>query len=122
MENIPPTMVIHKHIYGVDTRFSTMERPLEYNPLEEWLGVIRRGTYQAASEDIRWAYEPVSNFWPDIESDSDSSNGGSSDEGSKYQENLEDQEQEEVVLFTHKNPRILRQGDQRAPRQIKIEI
>ena len=82
MENIPPTMVIHKHIYGVDTRFSTMERPLEYNPLEEWLGVIRRGTYQAASEDIRWAYEPASYLCPYIESDSYSRNNGSIDEGS----------------------------------------
>ena len=43
--------------------------------------MIIRGTYQAASEDGRWTYEPVSGLWPDIKTDSDSSNDGSGDEG-----------------------------------------
>ena len=59
--------------------FYTMAGPLANNPLEKWLGVIRRGTYQAASEDSRWAYEPLSDIWPDIYPASDSSNDGSSD-------------------------------------------
>ena len=46
--------------------------------LEKWLGVIRRRTYQAASEDIRWAYEKVSDLWPDVEPDIDFSDDGSS--------------------------------------------
>ena len=29
--------------------------------------MIRRESYQAASEDSRWAYEPVSDLWPVIE-------------------------------------------------------
>ena len=33
MENIPYTMVIHKHLDGTDTRFSTMAVPLANNPL-----------------------------------------------------------------------------------------
>ena len=45
--------------------------------LEKWIGVIRRGTYQAASEDSISEYEPVYNLWPDIEPDSDSCNDGS---------------------------------------------
>ena len=87
MERIPSTMVIHKHVDGADTRFSTMAVPLANNPLKKYTGVIRRGFYQAASEDSRWAYEPVSDLWPDIEPYSDSSNDGSSDEGGKDQYN-----------------------------------
>ena len=62
MEKIPSTMVLNKHVYGADTRFSTMKVPLANNPLEKWLGAIIRGTYQAASEDSRWTYEPVSDL------------------------------------------------------------
>ena len=76
MEKIPSTMVLHKHIDGVDTIFTTMEGPLANNLLENFLGVIIRGIYQEVSEDIRWAYEPVYDLWPDIEPDSDSSNNG----------------------------------------------
>ena len=48
------------------------------------------GTYQSADEDIRWANEPVSDLWPGIEPNSDSSPDVSSDKGNKYQENLND--------------------------------
>ena len=85
MENIPYTMVIHKHVDGVDTRFSTMSVPSVNNPLVKCLGVIRRGTYQAASEDSWWAYESVSDLWPYIEPYSDSSDGESSNKGGKCQ-------------------------------------
>ena len=54
------------------------------NPLGKWLGVIKRGAYQASSEDSRWSYEPVSDLWPVIEPDSDSSDYGLSEEVSKY--------------------------------------
>ena len=87
MEKIPSTMVIHKHVDGVDSRFTTMKGTLVKNQLVKWIGVIRRGSYQAASEDSRWEYYPVSNLWLDIEPDSDSSNYGSSYEVVKYQEN-----------------------------------
>ena len=69
---------------------TTIKGPLMNNPLKKLLGVVRRGTYQAASEDIRWAYKPVSNWWPDIKSDSDSSDYGSIDKGKKYQGNPDD--------------------------------
>ena len=92
MENIPFTIVLHKHVDGSHTRFTTMAGPLANNPLGKGLGVIRRGTYQAASEDITWEYERVSDLWPDIDPDSDSSADGSSDEGRKYQEITYDQE------------------------------
>ena len=84
MENIPSTVVLHKHVYGAYTIFSTMEGPLANSHLGKWLGVIRRGTYQAASEDSRWVYEPVSDLWPYIDPASNSSDGGSSNEGIKY--------------------------------------
>ena len=56
LEYIPSTMVLHKHLDGTDTVFFTMSAPLVKENLGEWLRVIRRGTHQAASEDIRWAY------------------------------------------------------------------
>ena len=67
-------------------------RKLVKNTLEKWLGVIIGGTYQAASEDIRWAYEPVSNLWPEKEPDIDSSDDGLTDEEIKYQEKQNYQE------------------------------
>ena len=92
------------------------------NPLEKWLRLTRRETYQAASEDSRWGYEPVSDLWPDIEPASDSSDYGSSDEGRKDQYNPDGQEQEEVELVTHRNPRRLIGGDQIALSQLKSYI
>ena len=89
MENIPSTMVLHKNIYGADTRFFKNVRIIGKNPMEKWLGVIRIGTYQAASEDSRWEYKPVPDLCPDVVTDSDSSDDESRDEGSKYQENLD---------------------------------
>ena len=71
------------------------------------------GTYQAASEDIRWKYEPVYDLWPDIEPDSDSINYDPNDEGIKDQENPDYQEQDEFVLIPRRNPRSIRRGDQR---------
>ena len=85
MEKISSTMVLNKHLDWADTIFSTMEGPLANNPLGKWLGLIRRGTYQADSEDSMWAYESVSYLWPYLEPDSESSIDGSSDEKSKDQ-------------------------------------
>ena len=72
-------MVLNKHLDGADTRFTTISGPLLNNPLEKCLGVIRKGSYQAGYEDIRWEYEPVSNLWPYTEPDSDSIFDSSSD-------------------------------------------
>ena len=85
-------MVLHKHVYGKDTKFTTMSVPLEKKYLEKWLGVTRRGSYQAAAKESRWACEPASDFWRDIEPVKDSSVNWSSDEGRKDQENLDDKE------------------------------
>ena len=57
-----------------------MSVTLVNNPLVKWLRVIIIWTYQAASEDSRWEYEPVSDLWPDIEPGSDTRDYGSSDE------------------------------------------
>ena len=115
-------MVLHTHVDGADTRFSNMAGPLANNPLEKWLGVIRRGTYQEVSEDSWWAYEPVSYLWSDIELDSEYIDDGLTDEGIKYQEKLDYQEQEEVVLVPRSNPRRLIRGDQIALSQLKSDI
>ena len=84
--------------------------------------MIIRGAYQAASEDSRWEYEPVSYLWPYIEPDSDSSDCVSSNEGSKDKSKSDYQEQKEVVLFPHRNPRKLKQDDQRSLSQLKSNI
>ena len=55
--------------------------------------MTRRETYQSASENIRWSYEPVPDLWPDIDPDIDSSDYGPSDKGIKDQEKLDDKEQ-----------------------------
>ena len=73
-------------------------------------------------EDIRWEYEPVSYLCPDIDPDSDSSDDGSRDKRSKYQENLGVLKQEEVVFVPHSNPRRLREGYQRELQLIKSYI
>ena len=73
-------MVLHKHVDGENTNFFTMAGTLVNNHLVKWLVVIRRGTYQANDEDIRWSYETVSDLWPDVETDSDSSYNVSGDE------------------------------------------
>ena len=66
MEKIPSTMMIHNHVYGADTIFSTISGPLVNNPLVKCLGVIRRVTYQTAAEYSRWSYKPVTSFWTDV--------------------------------------------------------
>ena len=64
----------------------------------------------------------MSDLWTDIEPDGDSSYNESSYEGRKYQENLDYQEQEEVVLVPRRNPRRVRRDDQRAFIQLKSDI
>ena len=58
---------------------------------------------------------------PDIEPSIESSDGGSSNKVRKYQYNPEDQEHEEAILVTRRNPRRIKWGDQRALRHLKIE-
>ena len=84
MEKIPPTMVLHKHVYGSNIIFSTISVPL-VKTMEKWIVVIRRGAYQVAVGDRKWKYEPVSYLWPGVEPYSDSSDDLSGDEVSKYQ-------------------------------------
>ena len=84
-------MVLQNNVDGEDTIFTTMSVPVVKIPLGKWIGITRRGGYQADSGDSMWAYEPVSDLCPDLEPKSDSSYYGSSGKGSKYQEKPEDQ-------------------------------
>ena len=79
MEEIPPTMVLHKHVDGADTTFTTMSGPLLNSPPVKWIGLIIKGSYQVVSEDRRWVYEPVPDLWTDIEPDDNYSVDGSRD-------------------------------------------
>ena len=69
---MPYTMVIHKHVYGSCTRFTTMSGPLVINTLVKLIGVIRICTYQENAGESRWAYEPVLDLWSDSDPGSDS--------------------------------------------------
>ena len=86
MEKITYTMVIHKHLYGEETIFSTMYGKLVINPLGKWLVLIRRGNYKSAAGYSRWSYEPVSYLWPDADHGSDYSDNETFDEGRKEQD------------------------------------
>ena len=46
-------MVLHKHVDGADTIFSTIAGLFANNQLRKWLGVIIIGTYQSTYEDSR---------------------------------------------------------------------
>ena len=74
------------------------------------------------AEDIGWSYQPVSDLCPDVYPDSDYSDYGSSEKLSKYHGNPDDQEQEEVVSVTCRNPRSIRRCDQRTISHLKSEI
>ena len=115
-------MVLHKHVYGKDTRFSTISGPLVEQSSEKWPGVIRRGKYQQPAGVLRWAYETVSDLWLDIHPGSESIVYWSNYEGRKKQENIDYQKHEEVVSTPCRNQRGLRWGEQRALWQIKSEI
>ena len=54
MEDILSTLVLQNNLYGEDTILTTMSVPLVNNPLDRWLGVIIRGSYQEAAEYSRW--------------------------------------------------------------------
>ena len=79
-------------------------------------------THQSASADISQAYELVSDLCPDIDPDSYSIVDDSSDEVSKYKENPDYQEQEEVLLIPLRKPIRIRRGDQRSLSHLKSDI
>ena len=83
--------------------------------------MIRRGSYQAEADSSIWAYETVSDLWPDMDPDSDYSDDCSREEEIKDRENLDYQEQE-VVSASCRNPRRLRQCNQRLLIHLKSEI
>ena len=64
-------MVSHKHMDGADTRFDTISVPLFNDPMGKCLILIIMVTYQSDSEDSRWYYKQVSEFWPDVDPDGD---------------------------------------------------
>ena len=54
MDNIPSIMVLHKHVDVSATIFATILVPLVNKPMETFLGVIKRGNYQAYILESRW--------------------------------------------------------------------
>ena len=73
MEKLPPTLVLHKHTDGSDSRFAAMHRDLSNTPLQKWLGIPRYGGFQQAADDPAGAFVPLASMWGDHSVDDDSS-------------------------------------------------
>jgi hypothetical protein len=76
MERIPSTVVIHKRLDSLDTRFAKMDQDLVNNPLEQNLGFFDFGKYHKAANDVDYAFVRVNEMWdeplaPDTSDDED---------------------------------------------------
>jgi hypothetical protein len=63
MERLPSTVVIHKRVDTLDTRFAKMEQDLADRPLEHTLGFIDFGKYQKADANSDHAFVKVNDMW-----------------------------------------------------------
>jgi hypothetical protein len=76
MERIPSTVVIHKRLDSLDTRFAKMDQDLVNNPLEQNLGFFDFGKYHKAAANTDYAFVRVNEMWdepldPDTSDDED---------------------------------------------------
>jgi hypothetical protein len=76
MERIPSTVVIHKRLDSLDTRFAKMDQDLVNNPLEQNLGFFDFGKYHKAADAADYAFVRVNEMWdeplaPDTSDDED---------------------------------------------------
>ena len=95
LERITSTLVLHNPIDGADTRFYSLSVPLDTNPLDKWLEVIRRGSFQKSGAEKQWAYETVKKIFIEMVIKSDSINDNESTVGS---DNDEDDESNTVNI------------------------
>ena len=63
MEKFPSTIIIHKRVDTLDTRFAKMEEELADRPLEQTLGFVNFGKYQKVPADSDHASVRVHNMW-----------------------------------------------------------
>jgi len=63
MERLPSTIVIHKRVDTLDTRFAKMEQNLADRPLEQTLGFIDFGKYRKAPTNSDHAFVKVNDMW-----------------------------------------------------------
>ena len=78
-------MVLHS-IDGNDTRFYPLSVPLDTNPLDKWLEVIRGVSYQKSGAEKQWAYESFKTLFIEMVIYSDSINDDESTVGYYYDE------------------------------------
>jgi hypothetical protein len=106
MEKIPSSLVIHKRIDTMDTRFAKMKRDLIDNPLEQNLGFFDFGKYHQAAEDADYGFVRVNEMWNEpIETDSssgDETEDDDTDEGDDTtpESDPEQPEEQEAVAET----------------------
>ena len=73
MEKIPSTIIVHKRADGPDTRLASLQSPMSPHPLENWLGILKPGTYKAAEPNKDFAFVKIEDMWSDEELEEDDS-------------------------------------------------
>jgi hypothetical protein len=85
MERIPSTVVIHKRLDSLDTRFAKMNHDLVNNPLKQNLSFLYFGKYHKAADDADYAFVRVNEMWDKAPLDPDTSDGEDQDDANDLQ-------------------------------------
>ena len=82
LDRITSTLLLHNPTDGVDTRFYYLSGPLDTEPLDKWLELIRRESYHKSGGEKQWACETVKKIFVEMVMKSDSINDNESTVGS----------------------------------------
>ena len=66
LTKLPKTLVIHKHVDGVDSRWATLRHPFGLTPLHQSLRATGFGKFIRANPDQPWAFERIEDIWEGI--------------------------------------------------------
>ena len=125
LTKLPKTLIIHKHVDGVDTRWATLRHPFGLTPLHQSLRATGFGKFIKANPTQPWAFEKIEDIMEqlgattvDIADDGDQpSQGDPTDESAhsnpESQEGTTNEERENPQQQTNDLSHIL--GDNPAP-------
>jgi hypothetical protein len=77
LERVPSSMVLHKRLDSIDTRWLAQATNLRNNPLEHNLGFFDFGRYHKAPDDAKYAFDRAEDL---LQYDLDSDDGEESDD------------------------------------------
>ena len=66
LTKLPKTLIIHKHVDGIDTRWSTLRHPFGLTPLHQSLRATGFGKFVKANPDQPWAFERIEDIWEEL--------------------------------------------------------